>query len=232
MPTRRDQLQPARPVADWRTRDVLAELGGAESLIEALELTTHGEPPDQMPSKERQLLDMLCDPAFANSSLPTLMKKAGLLLPDVLDVLRRRDVALAVARSGQRMGEVLDGVGEMAVARWAICDRCKGEGEIADDRMLSSLSPGEPIPMRDCPAACSDGKVLKDPNLEAVQIYLGVHGMGKQARGAGAQVINVNAQAQAGARASAGGDDSKKPPAQETVTDRVQAYLESGGVST
>ena len=226
MPTR-DQLQPTQPARDWRTRDVLAELGGAPALAEALELVTYAEPPDAMPSKERQLLEMLGDPAYANCTLPTLMKRAGLLLPDVLDVLRKRDVALAVARSGQAMDGVLRGVEQMAQARWEICKKCSGDGEIVDEQMLRAVEPGEPIPMKDC-SACEGGKALRDPNLEAVQIYLGVHGLGKRAGAGAAQVINVNANAQAGARAESGGKD-RSVPAQESVTDRVQAMLEGGG---
>lgn len=233
----RDQLQPAVPHRDLRTREILEELGGADALIEVLELVTHGEPDDQLPSKERQLLERLCDPSFSivggkPVALTTHMKAVGLLLPDVIDLYRRCGIALAVAKSGQQMDAVLSGVGKMAQERWIICGRCKGECEVIDTSVR--VEPGEEPVLRDCPE-CYDsaadramGKVLKEPNLEAVQIYLGVHGIGKKAGGAPVNV-NVSANAQAGARASSSADE-RKPQAQESVTDRVQAMLESGSV--
>lgn len=238
-PTRtpsRTQLQPAYPARDLRTREILDELGGPEALIEVLELITHGEPDDQLPSKERQLLERLCDPSLSVTggkpvALPTHMKAVGLLLPDVIDLYRRCGIALAVAKSGRQMDGVLEGVGRMAQERWVICGRCKGESEVIDTSV--KVEPGEDPVLRDCPECYdaavdrSTGKVLKEPNLEAVQIYLGVHGIGKKAGGAPVNV-NVNATAQAGARASSGSDD-RKPQQQEHVTDRVQAMLEGGG---
>lgn len=233
MPTRA-QLQPSRPAADWRTRDILAELGH-DAIVEALELATAGEPDDTLPSRERQLLERLLDPAISTSggkpvALTTHMKAVGLLLPDMLDLLRRRDVALAIARSGGQMNNVLMGVERMAQERWEICPRCHGECQVIDTSVR--MEPGESDALRDCPACFDEaadrsmGKVLKEPNLEAVQIYLGVHGLSK--RGGGAPVnVNVNASAQAGARASASSDD-RKPQQQESVTDRVQAMLEGG----
>lgn len=227
MPTA-NSLQPAVPSRDRLTRRVLEVDIGIDALTEALELITYAEDPSAMPSRERQLLERLGDPRFAMVAgqpvaITTHMKAVGMLLPEVLDVLRKRDIALAVARSGQRMGGVLDAVGEMSEARWLICPKCEGEGELIDEIALRDCQPGDEIPLKDCKRCDRKGKIRVDPNLKAVEIYLGVHGLAKSGGGA---TINVNATAQAGARADSTAE--RKTQQQESVTSRVQAMLEGG----
>lgn len=221
----RDQLQPASPRHDSVTRQILESDIGLESISEALEFASYLDDPEEPPSKAAQLLALMHDPSCATASLPTLMKKVGLLLPEVLDIVRKKELALAMVGSSRHVGGVLKGLGQMAQVRWKICDHCGGEGEVTDQAAYDRLkpAPGEPIPMKPC-LFCDNGKQQVDPSLEAAKIFLQAHGVGG---GKGAQnVINVTAQAQAGARADSGGP--RKAQDAETVTSRVQSLLEGG----
>ena len=224
-------LQPTVPNRDSVTRRILEVDIGIDALTEALELVTYAEDPTAMPSRERQLLERLSDPAFAMAggkpvAITTHMKAVGLLMPEVIDIYRRAGIAMAVAKSGKRFDAVLDGVGELAGFRWIICPKCEGEEVTIDEELIGDMQPGDPLPLKKCKRCEGKGKIRVDPNLKAAELFLGVHGFGKGA--AGGATINVNASAQAGARADAGGE-KKVTQQQESVTGRVQAMLEGGG---
>lgn len=228
----RATLYPSSPRHDLATRQTLEIDIGRESIAEALQFKAFTDSPDEPPSREGQLLSLLMDPTYANESIPSLMKKCGLLLPEILDVLRKRDLALAVAHSGRRIGSVLDGLGEAAEPRTAVCTSCWGEGEIEDKRGGGDPLPHEPgedpiYPTVPCPAAgCVEGSVRVPGNIDAAKLFLSVQGLIKSGGGGGVPNITVNANAQAGARAGADSGSDRKAQQQETVTTRVQDALE------
>lgn len=245
---------PADPAADLPSRRLLDELfDSREELIELLEFATFAEPGaggelpadedsptsasvPSIPSAALQLLRRLRDPRLALASgrpvaLTTLMREAGMTLPEMIDLRRRRDIALAIARSGRHLGEVIDGLGQVSKARWKICERCLGEGSVEhpDPATLDADEGEERIELTmPCPALCENGKVLVAGNLEAAKLFMGVHGLGPKGGGGSASVaVNVNAQAQAGAKADASSSD-RDARRQEQTTSRVQRLLESG----
>lgn len=223
----------ASPRHDHLTRQILEADIGRDSIAEALSFVTSGESiEDGPPSPAAQLLAYLSDPLYLNESITSLMRKSGLGTAGILDALRKRDIALAVASSGKRVGKVIDGLGEAAEPRWAICERCWGEGEIEqrDGEALPADDGEEPVyPMVPCPALCDNGKVRKSGDMDAAKLFLGIHGLGpKGGAGNGGTTIDklvVSANAQAGARADGGGSE-RKAQQQETVTDRVQGIIE------
>jgi hypothetical protein len=224
---KRDALQPRHAAQALTARRVLESDIGLDTLAEALELVSFTDPPDEPPSRERQLLERMSDPAYARYSITQLMKDVGLTLAEVLDLCRKRDIALAVARSGARVGSVLDGLGEAAEPRWEICATCGGDAEVEHPSWSPDPDdPDAPTPMVRCPErSCQSGKIRRMGNLDAAKLFLGVHGLVKGG-GSGAPTINVNTSAQAGVRM---GEGKKAQDSQESVTSRVQAALEGGG---
>lgn len=229
---------PKRASSDLATRKILEQDIGVEAVVEALEFATYGEPDDgtQMPSAARQLLDRLNDPRLAMVgtkpvALTTLMREAGMSLPALIDLIRKKDLALAVVKSGRHLGEVIDGLGLVSKARWKICERCWGEGEVEKTGPGGEIATAdhdegeEPMPLLiPCPALCDHGKVLVAGNLDAAKLFTGIHGLGP--KGGGSPSVVVNANAQAGVRIDKNGErDAQR---QETVTSRVQELLERG----
>jgi hypothetical protein len=219
--TEKYTLQPASPNHDRPTRRILENDIGLDDLKEALEFATFTEDPKALPSRERVLLNLMNDhhATMAGESITSLMKRAGMLLPDVLDTLRKRDVALAVARSARRIGPVLDGLGEAAEHRWGICPVCSGDGLIAGDEGEDGKESQPPIA---CPNGdCTDGKIRVMGNLDAAKLFLEVQGLKKSGGGSS---TNINVSANAGAKADAG-DKNDRP----SITTTVQNILEGGG---
>lgn len=234
MPNPTRTLQPLSPRHDRPVRVTLEQDIGVESIVEALEFKTFTDSPDDPPSRERQLLDRLSDPTFAGRAITTLMKEVGILLPELLDLLRKRDIALAVAHSGRRVGAVLEGLGEFAEPRWEICAKCAGEGEVEDPDGQAEGDPddGEEVvmPTIRCLAAAGgcdgSGKVRRMGNLDAAKLFLETQGLRKGA-GGGAPTVNVDVRQQQNNLPGAAGD--RKAQQQEALTSRVQQALENGG---
>jgi hypothetical protein len=122
-------LQPtARPRQDFKTRDLLDNTVGRDSLEEALEFQSAIDGDEFAPAAV--MLSRLRDPAFGNESITKIMRDAGLMLPELLDMLRKRDIAIAMARSGQHIGDVLEDISIDAKSQTIVCRACGGEGTI------------------------------------------------------------------------------------------------------
>ncbi len=230
MPVHQDGIL-ARPRSDTVIRRLLDQEIGEETIVSALEVATHGEPPDQSPSPMATLLAMLHDPvcAAADMSLPMMMRKAGVDLPTLLDAIRKTTVGLAIAASGHRVGRVLDGLGEAAEPKWVICERCEGEGEIADPMRADPDDPDADPVMRKCYAkegGCDGtGKKRQHGDLDAAKLFLEAQGVRKSG-GQSAPPINIDARQQVNV---GGGKDARAADKQQSITTTVQNILENGG---
>jgi hypothetical protein len=228
---------PATPRKDYLTRRVLEVDLGAEQVEAALEFATYTDPPDEPPSPMRQLLERLHDPTFASHSITQLMHAVGVRLPELLDAIRQRDIALAIANSGKRLGSVVDGLGEAAEPRWGICSECEGEGWVVDKRAEAELDTDADIgeerltdlPTKKCLAVnggCDGtGKVRLRGNLDAAKLFLEVHGMKRGGSGGGGNNTSVTVPVQVNVPL----DDRRSVQKPIDVTTTVQKILENGG---
>jgi hypothetical protein len=228
---------------DHSARRLLDEDVGRESLEEALEFHTFVDKDEFAPAAV--MLSRLRDPAFADQSITTIMRDSGLLLTDVLDMLRKRDVALAVASSGRHMGDILNDIAIDAKSQVVTCRGCAGEGVIvvsdgADDYeqameqykkdladaaelRATGISIDDPQPPPDelepITEVCEDcdgaGHLRKIGDSDARKLFLGVHGLGQKSGPQTAVTINTQVN---------NTNTGDKGP--ESVTSRVQKILD------
>jgi hypothetical protein len=224
-----------------RANRTLAQILPLTEVIEALLLVAAGEKTDsdkEPPSKELQLLQRMADPTFSTDSygkpipLETHLKAVGYRPLDLIDLIRKREYAVAMLDSATGVGSVLAELRRLAEPQSVTCDHCGGEGTVVDHEADPIGQPDEgeePIyPVTKCLAVdggCDgSGRKLQDGKLDAIKLLLSVHGLIKGGGSAGGgQPINIDIRQQQSNLNQ--GRDRSGP---ESVTVEVQKILEGG----
>ena len=213
-----------------QTRELLEVHIGIPAILEALEFALASEPEQDEqgialpPSKWRQMYEHMLDPS--TSSLPdhagrvrypvdTVMGKFRIKLPELLALIGVRNLGMAIARSGERLGRVIDGLGEAAEPQILTCNKCEGEGYLAglDDE-----------PAERCLNCGGRGEIRRFGDLKAAEMFIGLHGGAtKQGSGGGAGIRDINLAVSAQASAKANSAPSKDA---DPITVRVQRLIE------
>jgi hypothetical protein len=192
----------AHPRARKQARDLLERDIGLDIVLEALQLATAGEPdpsdlPDGAPynpSKYKRLLNYW--PGAPELAITTLLDKFGVTVFEVLALVDRRNIALAISKSAARSEEVLDAIDYAAKLRYVDCKRCAGEGKIASADTDPDADEGEdPLLLLDeCPDCEGEGRLIKPGSVDAQKLHLSVHGIGPKNSGKGDTNVNVAVQ--------------------------------------
>lgn len=244
------QLIPRKgTVVDRVLRDVLETEIGREAVIEALEIATAGlegdsnsdnsSNPADLPrsgtklGRLRALLESFQDPAFSGAGITTLMRDCRVSSADLMNALRQREVAIALFTSGRKMGDVLEGLASAAAPKVVQCRHCSGEGYVGvgvkDDDLggddTADLGEEElELPQELCPDCQGEGKLIQTGDVDAIKLYLQVHGLaGKSGKDSAAMIVNNNVTTQAGVRVDSAGN------AMESVTSRISKAITGGG---
>lgn len=224
----------ARAFERRQTRELLEQHITLPVILEALEFAIADEPEQDAlgqpttPSKFRQMYEHMLNPSTGCLPDPltgrvrypvdTVMARYKVKLPELLALIGARNLGMAIARSGERLSRVIDGLGEAAEPQTVPCVKCEGEG------YLPSVHDGEPAPM--CPRCQGAGEVRTFGDLKAAEMFIGLHGgstSGKAAGGSGGSVrdIVVNANAMASAKS-----DGKPGTDSEPINVRVQKLID------
>lgn len=225
---------PPRAFERRQTRELLEVHITLPVIIEALEFAIADEPEEDTlgqpttPSKFRLMYDHMLNPSTGALPDPltgrvrypvdTIMARYGVKLPELLALIGARNLGMAIARSGERLSRVIDGLGEAAEPQTVPCAKCEGEGYLAglDDA---------PAPL--CPKCGGEGSVRKFGDLKAAEMFIGLHGGstsskqgGGQAGGGAVRDIIVSASAGASAKSDGKGADA------EPINVRVQKLID------
>lgn len=230
-----EQAGPAAPSRAFErraTRELLEVHITLPVILEALEFAITDEPEQDAlgqpttPSKFRQMYEHMLNPSTGAMPDPltgrikypvdTIMARYKVKLPELLQLIGARNLGIAIARSGERLSRVIDGLGEAAEPRVAMCSKCDGEGYLAgrDDE--------EATPCQKC-GATGEMRVFGD--LKAAEMFIGLHGgstSGKGAGAAGSGVRDIIVSANAGASAKADGKGADTEP----INVRVQKLID------
>lgn len=216
-----------------QTRELLEQHITLPVILEALEFAIADEPEEDAlgqpttPSKYRQMYEHMLNPSTGCLPDPltgrvrypvdTVMARYKVKLPELLALIGARNLGMAIARSGERLSRVIDGLGEAAEPQTVPCLKCEGEG------YLPSVHDGEDAPM--CPKCNGAGEVRKFGDLKAAEMFIGLHGgstsgqRGGPATGAVRDII-VSASAGASAKVDKAGADA------EPINVRVQKLID------
>jgi len=213
-----------------QARELLEVYIGLPTILEALEFAISSEPladdsgQPTIPSKFRQMYDHMLNPStgtFPDRNgrvrypIDTVMAKFGVKLPEMLAIIGTRNLGMAIAKSGNRLARVIDGLGEAAEPRIEPCPKCEGEGYLPgiDD---------EPAPM--CPKCRGAGELRKFGDLKAAEMFIGLHGGQTSGRGSGqgGGIRDINLAVNAQASAKSGGPTKEADP----INVRIQRLIE------
>lgn len=185
----------SREASGGALRQLEVTLGGRQKLVDALVLgaTTDGIDAD----RAQYVLGLLADPKFADKSLRTLAKLAGITIHELLKLYRAAAVQRAHLAALSHVVEALPAVTrdvmQKAVPYELECYGCGGVGEVTPEPSKPVPNPG-PETCRVCRGA---GRLLHQPDLEHQKLALTLGGLLKGA-GAGVTIINQQQQAQGG----------------------------------
>lgn len=167
-----------------------------------------------------------CPPDCKRHQLRFIARECGILLPELVEMVRNREVAIALLSSGMQTGRVLEGIVKLATEGQAVCTACFGEGEVLllDKKGREQMDPDtEEMLRKTCPGCRGKGVVAIPPNLEAARIFLKVQGLDKS--GAAGTTINLGVQQGVSVGKMGGG---KSDTEQEHVTVRVERIISGG----
>jgi hypothetical protein len=180
-------------------------------------------------SPAASMLSRLRDPSYARKSIREIARECGILLPELLEMVRSRDVAIGFALSGRHTSAVLEGIAKMAMEGEAVCTVCFGECQVPllDKKgkpVFEDADEGEePIQvLKSCPCCKGKGSVSVPPNLDAAKFFVKVQGLDKSSGGGN---TNINLAVQQGMKIGGG----KTETDQEHITVRVERAISGGG---
>jgi hypothetical protein len=104
----------------WTALD--AKVGGRDGLLKAAMASDS--------AKATILAELLLDPAFKSAGTKALAKKAGLTMPEVVDLFRNFKWVEATIALHENLPDIMKGAAEDAKPKMAPCADCKGSGKI------------------------------------------------------------------------------------------------------
>lgn len=163
------------------------------------------------------------EPHFTQMSLTEMMKQAGLNKLDIMNLMRKKDLAYAMFLSSRHLGQVLDDIGEDAKSTIISCKNCGGDGKSPDAKAAVAELAHQGIEIdEENIEACEDcsgvGKLRKIGDPDSRKMFLEMHGIRKTGGGAGAG-LNLNVGVQVN-------NQQKEEKAPVTLT--VQKLLDGG----
>lgn len=230
-----------------------------ESLIEALELDVYSRQAAKEEAEKQGITDapaiqrfrpdlrsadmalMLRDPENANDSVVDIMRECGIVLPELMAILRQRDIALAITGSSKHVVDVLEDIAVDAKSRYVRCRECRGAGTVEpeeaeydepseDDSIARaelaalgialpepSTEPSAPIPCPDCEGT---GWLRKIGDAESRKMFLEIHGLRRTGAGGAGNTLNLTMQQ--GVKVAPDQGATKI----ETITDRIQKIID------
>lgn len=110
--------------------------------------------------KFNALADAIADPAQARASLPTLLRKHGVGLTDLVGLYRNHQHLVAAVHRLNELPKVVQHVAEDAQRRPVYCDRCDGQGKVPNGTDAEGKARS-----RKCPK-CQGTKTIEAPASE------------------------------------------------------------------
>lgn len=136
------------------------DLGGRSQLIEALEFA------GELSEKEMKLLNLLATPQYKDYTLPTLCKRAGVSISQLLKMFQKSMAARTYIQVMERVYghavPVVEDVMARSLVHHVICPACHGEGDRPD---------GKP-----CPECRGKKVILSDPDWDRQKSVLNMTG--------------------------------------------------------
>lgn len=175
-----------------------------------------------------------CRPGCTRHSIRTAARMHGVLLPELLEMIRSRDIAVGLAMSGRHASAVMDGIARLAQFSRTVCTVCWGEKEVPmkDEHGAEMLGDDETILMKTCPCCKGEGTVEVPPQVDFVKLFLKLHGLERGGGGAGGAgtTVNVGVNAQAGVKVGGSTATGTGSPSsqQEHVTVRLERIMSGG----
>lgn len=111
---------PARESEDPAWKTVIERIGGREGLLKAAASSQN--------PKATILAELLLDPAFKSTGTKKLAQKAGLSMPEVVDLYRDLQWLKTTMILHERLPEIVEGATEDAKPQLRPCEECKGSG--------------------------------------------------------------------------------------------------------
>jgi hypothetical protein len=159
--------------------NIEATVGGRAALAEILSMA-----PD-LSDKYGNFLTKLHDPLRAVDTLASICAEDGIMLSELLGLLKDASVArgmvAAVMEGGDRLPEVMHDIVKKSVDRLKKCLPCKGTGKLADGK--------------ECLTCYGDGKVRVESSLERQKLFGDWMGLGPKKGGVH---VNVGVNQQVG----------------------------------
>lgn len=90
-----------------------------------------------------RLLEMMMDPAYSRFSFPKLCERAGLRTTDVLGLVRRFRLDMALFVGFQRLPQVVEAVAQKALPGMVPCPRCAATAKDGDGQCRECGGKGE-----------------------------------------------------------------------------------------
>ena len=194
-------LTPARRALPDASADALAHLnsvlntfettlGGREALVQSLALAASAPGIDR--DQAEYIIGCLADPKYADKTLKTIARDAGITLQDLLTLYRHAAVQRAhlesLAHIAKGLPAVTQHVMTRAVPYEGTCGNCLGAGSKTADPTERVPNP-TPILCVSCRGA---GVVTYEPELEHTKLALSLGGLVKQ--GGGVSIVNLQVQ--------------------------------------
>lgn len=108
----------------WQT--LVDKIGGREGM--AVVAAASSNP------KAAILAELLLDPAFRNAGTKALAKKAGLSLPEIVDLYRDKQWLETTLILHEKLPQIIDGATDDAKPRMVPCEECKGSTKTEDGK--------------------------------------------------------------------------------------------------
>lgn len=122
------RVEPKEARLDKPARAILDTIG-REHLLRVLSSIV---PPEDHESPEARLLAYLQSPEHETHSITLLMRNAGLVLPEIIDIVRNHDIAMGMLRAAAHVPDVMEDIAIDAKSSEVTCPTCKGAGAILD----------------------------------------------------------------------------------------------------